>query len=494
MMMSALLLLAIAIPLAHAALVSVFNRPPGLRDVIHIGGSLALAVVCAMILARAAAGETGAFVIARPLPGLELAFSADRLGAVFALLAASLGALCAMYTVGWMRVTRDASPTRFMAFAALALAMTVGVALSANLFTFFVFYEGLVIVTFPLLGHRSDTESGRAAGHYLVLTLALAMGALLPAIVWTSVAADTLAFTEGGILEGRVGPIVANVLLVFYVLGIGMAALFPAHRWITAASIANAPASALVFAVTAASVGGFGVLRIAVHVFGEALSEARFATLGVLVIAAITLIGASLAAFSHRDLSKRLSYLCVAQLAGVSAGAMLGPAYADGLAAGWFAAVIQLIAYSAATATLCFCIGAIEAATGRTRIDEIDGLGRRMPWIFAALVLGALSFAGAPPLAGAWPKLWLMIAASDHGYYWLGVAVAAGSLIAFAAFVAPVARALFAPEPAGQFAAPDGAPVLVILPTAIAGLSTLMLLVWLNPIVAFLGDLRGVAP
>jgi hypothetical protein len=72
--------------------------------------------------------------------------------------------------------------------------------------------------------------------------------------------------------------------------------------------------------------------------------------------------------------------------------------------------------------------------------------------------------------------------------------VAAGSLVAFAAFVAPIARALFAPEPAGQFAAPDGAPVLVILPTAIAGLSTLMLLVWLNPIVAFLGDLRGVAP
>jgi multicomponent Na+:H+ antiporter subunit D len=307
MTLSGLFLLAVAIPLVHAALVSVFNRPPGLRDVIHIGGSIALAVVCAFIFANVAAGRTGVFVLARPLPGLELAFAADRLGAVFALLAACLGALCAMYTVGWMRVTRDAAPTRFMAFAALALAMTVGVALSANLFTFFVFYEGLVIVTFPLLGHRSDTESGRAAGHYLVLTLALAMGALLPAIVWTSVAADTLTFTDGGILEGRVGPIVANVLLIFYVLGIGMAALFPAHRWITAASIANAPASALVFAVTAASVGGFGVLRIAVHVFGAALAEAHVATLGVLILATITLIGASLAAFSHRDLSNRLS-------------------------------------------------------------------------------------------------------------------------------------------------------------------------------------------
>lgn len=489
-----LLLLAVVIPLAHAALVSVFNRPPGLRDVLHIGAAFALAAVCALIFSAVARGQGGVFILARPLPGLELALAADRLGAVFALLTSSLGALCAAYTVGWMRVTRDPAPTRFMAFAALALAMTVGVALAANLFTFFVFYEGLVIATFPLLGHRSDTASGRAAGYYLVLTLALAMGALLPAIVWTSVVAGTLTFTDGGILAGHVGPVVANVLLVFYVLGVGMAALFPAHRWITATAIANAPASALVFAVTAASVGGFGVLRIAAHVFGDALGEARIATLGVLILATVTLIGASLAAFSRRDLGERLSYLCVAQLAGVTAGAMLGPAHADSIAAGWFAAAIQLVAYSTATATLCFAIGAIEAATGRTNIDEIDGLGRRMPWIFAALTLGALSFAGAPPLAGAWPKLWLMIAAADHGYLWLGAAVAIGSLIAFAAFVAPVARALFAPEPAEQFASPDGAPILVILPTAAAGLSTLMLLVWLNPIVAFLGDLRGAAP
>lgn len=494
MTLPVLLALALAIPLAHAAIVSTFSRPPGLRDVIHIGASLALAVVCALIFGAIARGQSGTFVLAQSLPGLQLALSADRLGAVFALLASSLGALCAIYTVGWMRLTRDVAPTRFMAFAALALAMTTGVALAANLFTFFVFYEGLVIATFPLLGHRSDTQSGRAAGYYLVLTLALAMGALLPAIVWTNVVADTLSFSDGGILAGRVGPTVASVLLVFYVLGIGMAALFPAHRWMTATSLANAPAGALVFAVTAASVGGFGVLRVAAHVFGDALAEARIAVLGVLVLAAVTLVGSSLAAFVRRDLGERLAYLCVAQLAGVTAGAMLGPAQADGLAAGWFAAAIQLVAYSTATATLCFAIGAVEAATGRTKIDEIDGLGRRMPWIFAALTLGALSFAGSPPLAGAWPKLWLMIAAADHGHFWLGGAVAIGSLTASAVFAAPIARALFATEPKEQFAPPDGAPVLVILPTAIAGLSTLLLLVWLNPIVAFLGDLRGVAP
>ncbi len=494
MSVTTLLSIAIVLPLVHAGLVALASRPPGLRDVVHIVGASALALVCVLLLASVGQGDAGRIVAAEPLPGLELAFNTEPLGVVFAAVAAGLGALCALYTVGWMRLTRDPAPARFMAFAALALGATVGVALAANLFTFFVFYEALSIATFPLLAHRSNAGAGRAAAFYLVLMLALAMGALLPAIIWTSVVAGTLEFAAGGLLSGRVSPLAANVLLVLYVLGIGMAALFPAHRWITAASGASAPASALVFAVTAASVGGFGVLRIAAYVFGPALHDAAIAANGVLALAIVTLLGASLAAFGRRNLSERLSYLCVAQLSAITAGAMLGPAENAQLAAGWFAAALQLIAYGAATATLCFAIGAIEAASGFKDFDDLAGLGRKMPWVFAALALGALSFAGAPPLAGAFPKLWLMIAAADHGALWTGLAIAVGALLSFAALTAPVARALFAPVPTDHEVAPDRAPLLIIVPTVAAGASTLLLLVWLHPITAFLTNLRGGSP
>lgn len=490
-----LLFLAVAAPLAHAVLVAILSRPPGLRDLVHVGGALTLAGVCAALMVAVGEGARSRIVVAEPLPDLELAFAADPLGVAFAFVASVLGLLCALYTAGWMRLTSDKAPARFMAFAALALASTVGVALAANLFTFFVFYEVLAIATFPLLAHGTDAgERSRAAAYYLVLMLALAMGALLPAIVWTNVAAGTLEFVPGGILDGRVGEIGANVLLALYVLGIGMAALFPAHRWITLASGATAPAGALVFAVTAASVGGFAVLRIAAYTFGPVLREAEVSSTAVLALAVITLLGASLAAFARRNMGERLSYLCVAQLCGVTAGAMLGPIGSGALAAGWYAAALQLIAYGAATATLCFALGAVEAATGGVEVDDLAGLGRRMPWVFAALALGALSFAGAPPLAGAWPKLWLMIAAADHGALWAGLAVAAGALMAFAALAAPVTRALFAPINPDAPAAPDRAPLLMLAPTLAAGAATLMLLVWLNPIARYLADLRGDAP
>ena len=494
MSVPALLFLAIAVPLAHAILVARLSRPPGLRDVVHVGGALMLALVCAFLLARVGQGWSGRAVFAEPLPGLQLAFAAEPLGVAFAAVAASLGVLCALYSVGWMRLKKDPAPARFMAFSALALASTVGVALATNLFTFFVFYEGLSIATFPLLAHRGNKQSGRAAAFYLVLMLALAMGALLPAIIWTSVVVGSLDFNVAGLLAGRVTPFAANILLVLYVLGIGMAALFPAHRWITAASGASAPASALVFAVTAASVGGFGVLRIAAYVFGPALRDAYIAAEGVLILAIVTLLGASLAAFGRRNLSERLSYLCVAQLSAITAGAMLGPALNTQLAAGWYAAALQLFAYGMATATLCFAIGAIEAASGRADIDDLGGLGRKMPWVFASLALGALSFAGAPPLAGAFPKLWLMIAAADHGALWAGFAIAAGALLSFAALTAPVVRALFASTTAEQEVTPDGAPLLILVPTVAAGASTLLLLLWLNPIAIFLTGLRGGAP
>lgn len=495
MSVAALLLAAVVIPLVHGALVALLRQPPGLRDVIHIAGAATLAAVCASLVLHVGAGAGGVVVLAQPLPGLDLALAADPLGVAFAAVMAGLGALCALYTVGFVRMTRDPAPARFMAFAAFALAATMGVALAENLFTFFVFYEALCIATFPLLAHRSaSAASGRAAAYYLVLMLALAMGALLPAIIWTSVTAGDLSFARGGVLAGRIDALSANVVLALYVMGIGMAALFPAHRWITAASGASAPAGALVFAVTAASVGGFGVLRIAAHIFGPALSEAHIAADAVLALAVVTMLGASLAAFGRRNLSQRLSYLCVAQLAAVTAGAMLGPAENAQLAAGWFAAALQLLAYSTATATLCFAIGAIDAAHGAPEIDDLAGLGRRMPWVFAALSCGALSFAGAPPLAGAVPKLWLMIAAADHGALWAGLAIAACSLLSFAALTAPVARALFAPVAPEAHAAPDRAPLLVIAPTVAAGASTLMLLLWLNPIARFLVDLRGGAP
>ena len=104
MSVTTLLSIAIVLPLVHAGLVALASRPPGLRDVVHIVGASALALVCVLLLASVGQGDAGRIVAAEPLPGLELAFNTEPLGVVFAAVAAGLGALCAL--LAWLRFRR----------------------------------------------------------------------------------------------------------------------------------------------------------------------------------------------------------------------------------------------------------------------------------------------------------------------------------------------------------------------------------------------------
>ena len=85
-------------PVLQAALTMLLPKPPGLRDLIHIGFSL-FAAVCAAYLANAVAhGETARIVLARPLPNVDLAFAIDPLGAMMVVVLTGLAVLHAVLT------------------------------------------------------------------------------------------------------------------------------------------------------------------------------------------------------------------------------------------------------------------------------------------------------------------------------------------------------------------------------------------------------------
>ena len=83
----------------------------------------------------------------------------------------------------------------------------MGIALAGNLVTLFAFYEALTFSTFPLVTHRGTEKAMKAGRVYLGVLVSTSIGFLLLAIGWTWLAAGTVEFTPGGILEGRVdGP------------------------------------------------------------------------------------------------------------------------------------------------------------------------------------------------------------------------------------------------------------------------------------------------
>jgi multicomponent Na+:H+ antiporter subunit D len=127
--------------------------------------------------------------------------------------------------------------------------------------------------------------------------------------------------------------------------------------------------------------------------------------------------------------------------------------------------------------TLFFAAGAIFVASGKTRIDQLAGIGKRMPWTMSAFLIGTLSVLGLPPLCGMWSK-WLlaegMIAA--HQWAFLG-ALIVSSLLSIAYLIPISVQAFFASEP--DDASPHGeAPWACRIPLLISAAACLVLFWW----------------
>jgi len=199
--MSVMPLLAMLAPAIGALLIAVTGeRRRNLRELWSFAAGFAMLALMAGMAPEVLAGGEPGIVLFRLLPGIELAFRVDAFGLLFAIGASVLWILTSAYSVGYMRTLEEHAQTRYFACFALALTATIGVAFSANLFTLFLFYEGLTLVTYPLVSHHEDAAAKAGARKYLIYLLGAAKVFLLPAIILIYNVAGTLEFRAGGIL------------------------------------------------------------------------------------------------------------------------------------------------------------------------------------------------------------------------------------------------------------------------------------------------------
>ncbi|MGE4659336.1 MAG: proton-conducting transporter membrane subunit [Arenicellales bacterium] len=425
-------------PLVGALAVLLTGRWPNLRETVSLITGGALIVQVATLVPPVLAGQSPGVLLAVPVPGVPLALQIEPLGLLFALIAAVLWVATTVYAIGYMRGHGEKHQTRFYAFFAIAISATMGVALAQNLFTLFLFYELLTLSTYPLVTHAGSDEARRGGRIYLGVLMGTSMGFLLLAVIWTWHLTGTTGFQQGGILAGKTSPLMVGVLYALFAFGIGKAALMPFHRWLPAAMVAPTPVSALLHAVAVVKAGVFAILKITVYVFGLDLLSGTGATTLVLWVAAITIIGASLVALRQDNLKRRLAYSTISQLSYVVLGAVLANA------AGIAGAAVHIATHAVGKITLFFCAGAILVAAHKTRVSELDGLGRQMPITMGAFLIASLSIAGLPPMAGLWGKWYLSVGALDAGYGVL-VGVLMLSTLLNIAYLLPIPiRAFFA--------------------------------------------------
>jgi multicomponent Na+:H+ antiporter subunit D len=476
----------LAIPLAGALAILLASRvSDNLRETMTLVTALALAWNVWSLLPAIMAGERPEIILFKVIPGIDIGFAIEPLGMLFAALASGLWIVNSIYSIGYMRGNKEKKQTRFYVFFAFSLAATIGIAFAANLFTLFLFYEALTLLTYPLVSHKGDEKTLRSARVYLGILLTTSIGLLLPAIVWTYVVAGNGNFTPGGILAGHLEGPALGLLLGLFVFGIGKAAVMPVHRWLPAAMVAPTPVSALLHAVAVVKAGVFSVTKVIVYIFGI---EHLFSTPSsgwLLYAAAFTIIVASLVALRQKNLKRLLAYSTVAQLSYViMATAILKPLAEIG-------ASIHMVAHAFGKITLFFAAGAIYTASKKTEIGQLSGIGRRMPWTMTAFTVGALSMIGVPPTGGFVSK-WFILAGAFQADNYVAIFTIITSTVLNAAYFLPIVFIAWFGREAETATADHGeAPLPIIIAMTTTTALTILFFLFNGPVVALEAQIFG---
>ncbi|MGF1462102.1 MAG: proton-conducting transporter membrane subunit [Maricaulaceae bacterium] len=481
----ALLLAALIIPLLGGAGVLAFANIPDLREASSLTAAVALFVVVLSLVGDVAAGGRPELVLFAIAPGLDIALRLEPLGALFAAIASGLWILNSIYSIGYMRGNAESDQTRFYLCFTIAIASAMGVALSANLLTLFVFYEVLTLSTYPLVAHKGTETARKGAKVYALLLLSTSLILFLPAILITYAVAGTTSFILGGVLAGAAGSGTAALLLALYAFGLGKAALIPVHGWLPNAMVAPTPVSALLHAVAVVKAGVFSLLKVVLYTIGPVMTAQAAQATGLIWVAAFTILAASLVAMTKDNLKARLAYSTVSQLAYVSLGAFIAtPAALAG-------AALQILMHAFGKITLFMTAGAIYVGAKKTEVSTLDGLGRVMPWVFGAYFIGALSIIGVPPLGGSWPKFLLMTGAADAELWFLLGGLAVSSVLNVVYLVPIALRGFYGPGPRYAPGSSPRAPALTVLPPVLTALAAVALVFVVEPVAQFLSPVTG---
>lgn len=419
-----------------------------LRTMLNLAAAVAKLLLVVAMGVAVIGGQVPEFRMAM-MPGLDLVLRADAFSMLFASLSAALWLVTTVYAVAYLE--RSADRARFFGFFSLCVTATMGIAMAGNLLTFFVFYELLTLTTWPLVVHKGTREAFAGARSYLAHTLGASV-AFLVGMVWLYSLTGPQDFVSGGTLAAVAAERPAAAVAVFALLVFGLgakAALFPLHSWLPRAMVAPAPVSALLHAVAVVKAGAFGLVRVIEDVFGPALVQDLGVNLPLVLLASFTIVFGSVVAVAQTDIKKRLAYSTVSQVSYIALGIAVGGPLAT------IGGIVHLVHQGLMKITLFFGAGIYANLLGIKRIDQLDGVGRRLPWTSVAFTVAAVGMIGLPPVAGFVSKWYLGAGAVAAGMPWVIGVLVASTLLNAVYFLPVIQRIWLRPTPVSW---PDEAP------------------------------------
>lgn len=367
---------------------------------------------------------------------ITLSFYVDDVSRLFSLLTCFIWLAAGIFCVEYMKHQKD--EFRFFGFYLIVLGVLVGLDYSANMVTFYVFYELMTLASLPLVLHELTKEAVMAGLKYLYYSIAGAFLALFGIFV-LAYYTPAMTFTPGGVLNAAIVPDNPGLLLAvvfFMIVGFGTkAGMFPMHGWLpTAHPVAPAPASAVLSGLITKA-GILGTLRVVFYLVGPDFIRGTWVQTAWILLTLLTIFMGSMLAYKESVMKKRLAYSTVSQVSYVMFGlALLHPL-------GLIGALTHVVFHSLVKNTLFLGAGAIIYKTGLKKVSELRGIGKQMPIVIWCFTLVSITLIGIPPTSGFISKWYLATGALASGtgaFSWFGPAVLLISALLTAAYLLPV--------------------------------------------------------
>jgi multicomponent Na+:H+ antiporter subunit A len=321
--------------------------------------------------------------------GLTLSFHLDGLGLLFATLITGIGALIVLYASRYL--DGHARTGRFYASLLAFMGAMLGVALSDNILTLFVFWELTGFTSYLLIGFEHERAAARAAAIQALIVTGAGGLALLAAgvlLIDVSGSANISAIAAAG-SSVVASPFYTAIAVLVLLAAFTKSAQFPFHFWLPNAMEAPTPVSAYLHSATMVKAGVYLIARMT-----PILGSTPVWTTAVTAAGATTMALGAYRAVQETDLKRILAYSTLSALGVLTM--LLGVGSREAIVA----ALVYLVAHAGYKGALFLVAGAIDHEVGTRDISALAGLRRTMPVTALAGAGAALSMAGVPLTLG----------------------------------------------------------------------------------------------
>jgi NADH-quinone oxidoreductase subunit L len=346
---------------------------------------------------------------------------ADQLTAVMLLVVTTVGFLVHVYSIGYMH--GDGGYYRFFAYLPLFVFSMLMLVLADNFLLLFVFWEGVGLCSYLLIGFWFKRRSAANAAKKAFIVNRIGDLGFGLGIMWIFSTFGTIAFYGADGVFARAPEIatgtITGIALLLFLGACGKSAQFPLHVWLPDAMEGPTPVSALIHAATMVTAGIYLVARA--HPIFE---QSRTALVIVAMIGAFTALMAATIGVVQNDIKRVVAYSTLSQL-----GYM---ALALGTGA-WVPAIFHLVTHAFFKGLLFLGAGSvIHGMHEEQDIRKMGGLRRYMPITFWTFVIASFANAGVIPFAGFWSKDEIIVGSWSSDHQPIGKIVAVvGLIVAF---------------------------------------------------------------